>query len=227
VIKISQSQNGYSVVSLDDCRLYRAGGIAIPLRDDACGFVLAEFARRFHKRVERLGPTETFGYSYREIAGTDVFSNHASGTALDLNSAQHPQGKRNTFTTTELANLRALLDEFDDVLRWGGDYNSTVDEMHVEVDADYTSVKNLADELYLQRTVKVDRVQPGKENVNVYVVKLALRQAGYFDGPETWHFGPYFQKCYRNWQLHLGYTGADADGVPGVSSLGALGLKVA
>jgi len=38
-------------------------------------------------------------------------------------------------------------------------------------------------------------------------------------------FGSATVKAYRAWQHHLGYTGADADGIPGQASLQALGDK--
>ena len=128
---MSVSQNGWSVITRTIG--HEIAGVTIPLRPGAAGRVLAEFARAFHQRVERLKDVrDDWGYSYRKIGGSSSWSNHASGTALDLNSLRHAQGRRGTFSSTELANLRRLLKEYP-VIKWGGDYNSTPDEMHFEI----------------------------------------------------------------------------------------------
>ncbi len=45
--------------------------------------------------------------------------------------------------------------------------------------------------------------------------------SAYRVGPSP-DWGPADQASYRKWQLHLGYTGADADGIPGPKSWAAL-----
>ena len=47
---------------------------------------------------------------------------------------------------------------------------------------------------------------------------------GYKPGPIDGGFGPKTQAAVRALQLHLGFKGADADGIPGRKSLDALGL---
>lgn len=62
-----------------------------------------------------------------------ALSNHASGTAIDLNATLHPQGKRGTFTPEQTQMIRTKLAEYQGRLVWGGDWDdSSVDEMHVE-----------------------------------------------------------------------------------------------
>lgn len=48
-----------------------------------------------------------------------------------------------------------------------------------------------------------------------------LLDSGYVDG----HFGSTTVAAYAAWQRRLGYSGADADGIPGLSSLRALGSR--
>jgi peptidoglycan hydrolase-like protein with peptidoglycan-binding domain len=70
--------------------------------------------------------------------------------------------------------------------------------------------------------VAVADVQPGKSDPSVQLLQQALNQVGatiVIDG----EFGPATQTAYKNWQQSLGFTGADADGVPGASSLATLG----
>ncbi|GAA2192688.1 N-acetylmuramoyl-L-alanine amidase [Streptomyces bangladeshensis] len=60
----------------------------------------------------------------------------------------------------------------------------------------------------------------------VRTVEAALVDAGYLakaysDG----HYGTATIQAYAKWQRHLGYTGADADGIPGRTSLTRLGDK--
>lgn len=59
-------------------------------------------------------------------------SNHASGTAIDLNATIHPLGSTGTFSDEQIARLRDLLDELAPVLAWGGDFERP-DEMHFEI----------------------------------------------------------------------------------------------
>ena len=74
------------------------------------------------------------GYYFREIRGyegTGKYSNHASGTAIDINWDEHPLGERGTVTPAQADAIRKKADELG--LRWGGDYRGRADEMHFEV----------------------------------------------------------------------------------------------
>lgn len=95
---------------------------------------LLGFAAEFHTLVEPLdqGELDDWGYNYRVIRGTlDKPSNHASGTALDLNAKKHPLGKRHTFTPAQTNTIRRLAKKYH--LTWGGDFGSRPDEMHIEI----------------------------------------------------------------------------------------------
>ena len=224
---MATSQNGYSVLSgYEACRVYYADNVKFYLRPDSCGWVLADFASKFDDEVENLNPTDCHGFSRRAIAGTNEWSNHASGTAVDLNATQHPHGSTGTFTSLEVTNLRDLLEDYDGVLRWGGDYRSLKDEMHVEIDAPYNEVLLVAQRLRRKNTVRLSRLRPRKRNIDVYMVKRELDKRGYDTGPVTKYFSMAFRGAYQRWQMTLGYTGADADGIPGSTSLQKLGFKV-
>ena len=221
------SQNGYTVIQRDDCTSYDVvPGLSLPLRPDDCGYLMADFARRYHKDVEPLGVTETFGHAYRQISGSDEWSNHASGTGLDTNSAQHPYGQQGTFTATELSNLEKLLEDYDGVIRWGGTFRTTKDEMHYEIDKPYEAVSLLARVVKRNGQVSLSRLKPGNRNIDVYMVKRLLSKRGLFDGNMNNYFGKALQAAYAKWQESLGYTDHEADGIPGVVSIEALGLTV-
>lgn len=76
------------------------------------------------------------------------------------------------------------------------------------------------------KTVSVSKVQPGKKNEDVLLVKRRLRRRGYLTGELTNYFDKTTREAYKKWQQHLGYTGTDADGIPGKTSLMKLGFLV-
>lgn len=58
---------------------------------------------------------------------------------------------------------------------------------------------------------------------NALLVERALAAKGLNPGPVDGSFGTMAVAAYANWQRRLGYTGRDADGIPGLSSLQTLG----
>ena len=114
---------------------FAVAGTDIKLRCAAgCGALLAAFAAEFHKNIEPIdaGALDDWGYAYRPVRGqTTGLSNHASGTAIDINASKHPLGKEGTFAEEKVPALQALVKKYG--LRWGGNYKARVDEMHFEV----------------------------------------------------------------------------------------------
>jgi hypothetical protein len=103
------------------------------LQKDA-GVILAAFAAEFHAQVEPIdeGVFDDWAYAYRNVRLSDSeLSNHASGTAIDLNATKHPLGAQNTFTKQQAATIRELCKKYG--IRWGGDYSKRKDEMHFEI----------------------------------------------------------------------------------------------
>lgn len=142
------SQNGWPVLS------GTVGGAAPTLRkwivpgtkrhfiarDGSAGFLLVHLALWWHETIEKIdtGVWDEWGYAYRPIRGqSSGFSNHASGTALDINATQHPLGvsTSRTFSADEIAKIHARLRLYSGCIRWGGDYSSRPDAMHVEINA--------------------------------------------------------------------------------------------
>lgn len=76
-------------------------------------------------------------------------------------------------------------------------------------------------------SVKLPAVQPGKRNKDVALVQKALKkEVGLVLTPASeGHFNAATKAAYKKWQQKLGYKGSDADGVPGIKSLTALGKK--
>lgn len=95
--------------------------------------LLLAFAKYFNDNIEPIagGTYDDWGYAYRNVRGaTKDLSNHASGTAIDINSTQHPLGARDTFTPQQEILIRAECKRLG--MRWGGDFTRS-DEMHFEI----------------------------------------------------------------------------------------------
>ena len=136
--KIETSANGWTASKNPDdihVKSFPVEGTGLSIRCQAtAGIILAAFAAEFNKLVEKLeGHTlDDWGYAYRPVRGqTTGLSNHASGTAIDLNAIRHPLGKANTFTGVQEIALNQLVKKYG--LRWGGNYKDRKDEMHFEI----------------------------------------------------------------------------------------------
>ena len=81
---------------------------------------------------------------------TDKLSNHASGTAIDLNATKHPLGAVGTFEPGKVPMLRALTKKYG--LTWGGDYKGLKDEMHYEISINAVKVAALITQLGLEKS---------------------------------------------------------------------------
>jgi hypothetical protein len=121
------------------------------LADGPAGFILVHLALWFHERIERLnvGIWDEWGAAYRPVRGSETdLSNHASGTAMDLNATQHPLGVRGSFKRAwQYVRIRARLRMYRRAIRWGGDYQYRADEMHFEIDRGHAVVQRVAERL--------------------------------------------------------------------------------
>lgn len=149
---MAQSQNGYRANDIDRTKTWTIPGTTRQVRLHAgdAGWLLVHFAAWFHKNVESIdrGQLDDWGYAERPIRGSSTtLSNHASGTAIDLNAVRHPLGVRGTFTGRQVKAIRSQLREYDGVIRWGGDYQNRADEMHFEIVGDSDDVARVADRL--------------------------------------------------------------------------------
>ena len=99
--------------------------------------LLVGFAAEFHSLIEPIDDDglDDWGYAYRDVRGVPgKLSNHASGSAIDLNATKHPLGQVGTFNAAKVPMLRALAHKYG--LTWGGDYKNRKDEMHFEISID-------------------------------------------------------------------------------------------
>lgn len=168
-----RSQNGWPVLEPGSGKLYpwrlplRTGERVITLRNGSAGFVLAHWVLFFHERIESInGPQlDDWGYAYRYVRGENaVWSNHSSGTAVDLNALVHPMGKRNTFPPRVEQAIRDRL-TFYRVLSWGEDWRRP-DGMHFELGADLDACEAWARKrMDTWRGARILEVNPGQRKV--------------------------------------------------------------
>lgn len=143
------SQNGWSA-SADRTAIgivpFAVAGVGFPngVRSGDVLTVLTYVAERFHRTVEPLRDGWCWGYYFKSIEGSSTLSNHASGTAIDINAPRHPMGKRGTFTASQVQNIRRILLFCENTVRWGGDYSGRPDEMHWEINASASAVARIA-----------------------------------------------------------------------------------
>lgn len=141
-----RSQNGYSANDINRTHYKRIPGTdrSVRLRKGNTGWLLRNFAAWFDKNIEDIegGIYDDWGYAERPIRGSSTtLSNHASGTALDLNATQHPLGVYNTFTPVEQRKIRRRLAVYGGAIRWGGDYSGRPDDMHFEINEGVSGVR--------------------------------------------------------------------------------------
>lgn len=135
------SQNGWSVLAEHSPMLHKwiipGTNRHLVMRAGSAGFLLAHMALWFHEKVERLdlGVWDDWGYAYRPIRGDEEWSNHASGTACDLNATRHPLAvpTAQTFTEAQTKAIHRRLRLYRGAILWGGDYVNRPDAMHFEI----------------------------------------------------------------------------------------------
>ncbi len=136
---VERSQNGWPASSdpnLIHIIPLQVAGIKFPggCRENSVHWIFTWYLKRFNKEVEKLVNPGCWGFSYRPNKNDPTsLSNHASGTAIDINAPKHPNGKRGTFTAAQLADIKRLCAASHGVLRSGAFYTSTVDAMHLEI----------------------------------------------------------------------------------------------
>jgi hypothetical protein len=96
--------------------------------------VLLAFAAEYHKiQPIDAGTWDEWGYNFAKIPNSTDVSNHASGTAIDVNATLHPwKSTKSGFSWLKQIKIRLLVRKYG--LRWGFDYaHGWKDPMHFEV----------------------------------------------------------------------------------------------
>src|SRR5690242_8070217 len=127
---MTASQNGWrandpSVVSR---RQVPGTGVWLTVHNGPSGDLLLEVASQFDRFVQDIdnarGALDDWGYAERPIRGSTELSNHASGTAIDLNATRWALGSDPSVNLNagQIAKVRQIVAATGGVVRWGGDY---------------------------------------------------------------------------------------------------------
>lgn len=171
---MTDSQNGWPGLEADSPKLHtwvipgKGDDTLIRMRNGSAGFLLAHLALCFDSKVEVLDEPvlDDWGYAYRPVRGYATLSNHASGTAIDLNATDHPLGRENTFTDAEEQTIERFLLRYSGCIRWGGDYRGRKDEMHFEIDRPLAACEVVARQLVgSRRGALILKANPGQRAV--------------------------------------------------------------
>jgi hypothetical protein len=200
--------------------------------------VLEYVATQLHLRVEPVvaagwHQADDWGYSYRPNTNNPTqLSCHASATAFDYNATRHPNGARNTFTTSHVAEIRKILAEVDNVVKWGGDFSGTKDEMHFEICRDAAAVTAVATRIWRGPPTpnpvpptdgRYPTLRKGSKGVNVKALQSRLNRdyPAYSKLTVDGDFGSSTEAVVREFQRRAGLT---VDGVVGLKTWQRLGF---
>lgn len=139
----------------------------VPLRQGSAGFLLCHFAMWWDATISPIpgGVFDEWGYSYRYIGNSGVLSNHAPGTALDIDATQFPQGTYH-LTAKQRSLIKRRMTFFSGTLAHGAFYRTTVDEMHSEIAALLPAVEKKARALAdSERGYRLLKANPGQRAV--------------------------------------------------------------
>lgn len=152
---MAKSQNGWAASPSLETRVIKpVKGVSFRIVDNPdVATVFMYLIQQFHKRVEDITDQkqhDDWGFAYRANRNSpNDLSNHSSGTAVDLDATEHPNGvpTGRTFTNKQISEIHKILHELGGVVRWGGDYTHTIDAMHFEINASAKHVKAVANKL--------------------------------------------------------------------------------
>jgi uncharacterized protein YukE len=144
------SQNGWPVNPPRSAHTIPGTNVRVTVADGPAGDVLMHVLGQVNSRVEDISMNsdrnerDDWGYADRSVRGSEAVSNHASGTAVDMNATRHALGAHDTFTPAQTQEIHRILGEVDGVVRWGGDYTGRRDEMHFEIVGSQEEVARVA-----------------------------------------------------------------------------------
>jgi hypothetical protein len=103
--------------------------------------VLRYVVEQINARVEPIVGGWCWGYTYKaNVNNPSQLSCHASGTAIDYNAPDHPNGSGGTFSDAQVGVIYQILAEVQGAVDWLEGY----DEMHFEIAVDAGTLANIA-----------------------------------------------------------------------------------
>lgn len=175
---MSTCQNGWPIVGPDKITDRAVLGVEFPngwLRGDV-DVIFTHLIGRLHREVEPMQNPGCWGYFVKKIEGSNEYSNHSGGCAIDYNAPKHPMGSRNTYSPAKRDKIRAILADLDHVVRWGGDYTGRPDDMHFEINKSAAAVKRVADDIR-EASMATD-ITPSDANGNAILARSIVPKDG-------------------------------------------------
>jgi hypothetical protein len=140
---VVNSQNGWPANRRDlvSSRVVPGSGVRLTVRNGPAGDLLLEVASLFDRLVQDIDAVaDDWGYAERPIRGSATISNHASGTAIDLNATRWALGSDPSvnLNSAQIDTVHRIVGATGGVVRWGGDYTGRKDPMHFEINDNQT-----------------------------------------------------------------------------------------
>lgn len=168
---MATSQNGWRVFFEAPSGVMR--WITGRIRPGDVDVVFTYLCRRLNQ-IEKNRPEWSWGWAVRAVRGqSSGYSNHASATAIDYNAPAHPLGATGTWSAAEKRQINKILNEMNDVVRWGENYSGRKDGMHFEINKGYWAVKRLARKI---RKGKMSDQQPSWQPREAFAVHFGRVQ---------------------------------------------------
>lgn len=148
-----KSQNGWPAkANTDTFTRFQAAGRGWWAANKDVAVIFTDWIEWFDNNIESVTKNDDvlddWSYANRLVRGsTSTVSNHGSATAVDINATKHPRGVENTFSSSDRKKIRAKLKDYDGAIRWGGDYTTTVDDMHFEINVSAAKAKTVANDI--------------------------------------------------------------------------------
>lgn len=145
------SENGWPLIEpnqLDTSPIPEVGIVPVPglLRGDVA-WLLKWVALQFNNRVAGLYTPGCWGWNRpTPIPGTNVYSNHCSGTAIDLDAPSFPWTV-DAMTSAQKAACRDIVAQTEGVVVWGGEFTTKLDQMHFEISGNADDVTRIVAKL--------------------------------------------------------------------------------
>lgn len=165
------SQNGWPLINtskLDNTPIPGTNVKPVPglLKGDVA-WLLRWVGAEFNKKVDPLITPGCWGWNApKPIPGSDIYSNHCSGTAIDLNAPHFPWTIK-SMSARQREQCRKIVNRTEGVVAWGGDFTTITDEMHFEINGSSQDVARIVKKLK-EKDVSKDAVNLAELD-NIYL----------------------------------------------------------
>lgn len=130
---------------------FSVAGVTFPggVKSGPVETIFRHLITRIHNEVEPLHPGWCWGYDYRSnVNNPSTLSCHASGTAIDYNAPNHPNGTSTPnggggWSISQYNAIKGILNTYEGTVRW----LTSNDPMHFEISGSVSAVARVASKL--------------------------------------------------------------------------------